>query len=120
MRRVHVLPVSLGLQLAAWFIIACSAHAQLSLTCEATLERHAFSVPAASSEAGLKPTDGVEVFGENEFVTALPNGWQFTLIKTDHGWAIRIYYQPFSNVRVDLSAITPPFHSPANPRDIAG
>lgn len=120
MRQSIVKPLSRSLQLIAGIIFACTVDAQSPLTCEATPDRHAFLIPAASSESGLNPTDGIEVFSDDDFVATLPNGWQFNLIKTNHGWAIRIYDQPFTNGRVDLSAITPPLHIPANPRDIAG
>ncbi len=109
-----------GLQLVAGYVITCAAQAQSPLACEATSERHAFLLPAAATEAGLQATDGIEIFGDNEFVASMPNGWQFTLPRTDHGWAIRVYDQPYRNGRVDLSAVTPPFHTAVNPRDIAG
>ncbi len=107
------------LQIFVWLVISGVVHAQSPLTCVATADRHAFQIPA-SGESGLSSNDGIELTGDNEYSAALPNGWQFMLVKTEHGWAVRVYDQPYPNGRVDLSGITPPLHGPANPRDIAG
>ena len=43
-------------------------------------------------------------------------GWTFTLLRKETGWAIRLTDKD----GLDLTQITPPFHGPANPRDIEG
>ncbi len=103
-------------------LVAATAVAQAPFRCEAEPERHAYLIPWSDStgEAGLAATSGAEVRGNDDYSATLPNGWQFVLMRIDHGWAIRIYDQPYSNGRVDLSAITRPLRGPTNPRDIVG
>ena len=118
--RCSIVPISLFRLLFIGCIFhAAVVQAQPRLTCEAHPDRHSFAIPTPG-ESGWAVGEGIELSGDQEFKTTLPNGWEFMLLKTDHGWAIRVFDQPYTNGRVDLSAVTPPLRGPANPRDIAG
>ena len=83
-------------------LFAFPAWAQ-NLTCEETLDRHAHHI-------------GGEVAGSRTFRETIGPGWTFTLLQKEKGWAIRL----MDKDGLDLTQITPPFHAPANPRDIEG
>ena len=74
-----------------------------NLTCEETADRHAHHI-------------GGEVAGNRAFRETVGPGWVFTMLRQDKGWAIRL----MDKDGLDLTQVTPPFHGPANPRDIEG
>ena len=86
----------------------------------------AASSPGALPELPCSPGTGRtafglegEVYGDQAWRQALPNGWVFALLPGPFGWHIRLFEHDGPDA-VDLSAITPPHHGPPNPRDIEG
>ncbi len=57
-----------------------------------------------------------EVAGNRSFLLSVNERWTFVLQRIQHGWSIRVK----DTTGVDLSAVTPPFQSGVNHRDIEG
>lgn len=90
------------------------------LTCAPTTARAAVAIPTPDGEAPFDADDFVELRAGETFTRALPHGWQLALLPSDHGWSLRLFDRQTRAGRVDLSAVTPPYHGPANARDIEG
>ena len=106
-----------------------------ALACEETATRHAESIHAEVDLATVRDwrsrlmsdltrmatPPSAEVYGQHEFVRELPNGWQFRLIRVEHGWLIRLFDKDPALGAVDLSQITPPLRGGVpNARQIFG
>ena len=106
------------LTLAAFLFSAVSGNAAPPLPCTSTAERLAIPIPAADSETG--DDRFAEVYGAHEYRQDLPYGWQFALVSADAGWTLRVFDRPEPEGQIDLTAVTPPFMLPVNPRDLFG
>lgn len=95
-------------------IAAVGAVAQ---TCDPTPGKHAVRIQATGDRAPLKLP---HVSGDEQFFQRLDNGWVFALIKTELGWAIRLYDREPIGDATDLTSLTPPLRGAPNPRDIVG
>lgn len=91
-----------------------------ALTCESTPERIAIPIPTADGESTFDDAVFAEVWGGHDYAIDLPYGWQFALVREDAGWALRVFDRAEEAGRVDLTAVTPPFHLPTNARDLFG
>ncbi len=98
-------------------IAVMSAMAQ---TCEPTPEKHAVRIQAVGSNGEPAPLELPHVSGEQAFYHKLENGWVFALIKTELGWAVRLYNNEPVSDATDLTSLTPPLRGAPNPRDILG
>lgn len=76
--------------------------------CVATPERHAV------------PLGPARIAAPEPFHAPVGPGWTFALEPQPFGWSVAVYdRQPLGDA-VDMAMVTPPFHGPANPRDISG
>lgn len=98
-------------------VAVASAVAQ---TCDPTPEKHAVRIQAIQANGDSAPLKLPHVSGDQQFFQVLENGWVFALIKTELGWAIRLYDSEPIGDAADLTSLTPPLHGAPNPRDIFG
>lgn len=75
----------------------------IAQTCPSSPARHSFHASA-------------EVAGNRSFLLSVNERWTFVLQRVQYGWSIRLK----DATGVDLSAVTPPFRSGVNHRDIEG
>jgi len=89
--------------LALVALTACFVSEAVAQTCEPSAQRNASEIHG-------------EISGKNTFSARVDDTWSFRLEPALHGWDIRV-----RDVRdMDLTQVTPPFHSVPNPREIYG
>lgn len=88
--------------------------------CNPTPSRHAVSIKGINDQGELSAYTDPEIAGERNFFQSLENGWVFAMLRTEHGWAVRIFDREPIADGTDLTAFTPPLRSTPNPRDIEG
>lgn len=103
--------------LLAGLIATMNANAQ---TCDPTPEKHAIRIQAVQANGDTNPLALPHVSGDQQFFQTLENGWVFALIKTELGWAIRLFDGEPIGDATDLTSLTPPLRGAPNPRDIVG